>query len=48
MRVVITVEVAEECTDENDSTGLTEWAFERVHDALSSIGEDINIEKEEN
>lgn len=47
MNIVITVQVADEDVDTSDPTGLTEEAYSRITDALSSVTDGIvDIEAE--
>jgi hypothetical protein len=46
MNVVIVIEVEDESADPDDSTGLTESAYDTIMDAIGSIGSLVSMDKE--
>ncbi len=45
MKIRITLEVYDEAADPNDETGVTSEAFDEIFEALSQVGEEIQIQK---
>lgn len=46
-KIRITMEIAEEFSDPEDLTGVTNEAFEGLMDALISYGDDIDIARDD-
>ena len=45
MKVTITLDVYDESADNDDDTGVTNEAFERIMDGLMEVGENITVRK---
>jgi hypothetical protein len=45
-RITITMDVYDEGSDEDSSTGVTNDTFDRINEVLMQLGDDVTIERD--